>query len=83
MVVHLHTHSYFSLLEALPSPGELAQAAGRSGMSTLALTDHWLLTGAVEFVLACKQTGVRPILGLEIDIRQAGWCISISPVGCR
>ena len=36
MVVHLHTHSYFSLLEALPSPGELAQAAGRSGMSTLA-----------------------------------------------
>ena len=34
------------------------------------LTDHWLLTGAVEFVLACKQTGVRPILGLEIDIRQ-------------
>ncbi len=38
------------------------------GMPTLALTDRYLLTGAVEFVQACKEEGIRPILGLEIDL---------------
>ena len=66
---HLHVHSCYSLLEALPSPGELVQAARQAGMPALALTDHYWLTGAVEFTLACRASGVHPILGLEVDLR--------------
>lgn len=65
---HLFTHSYFSLLEALPSPAELVQAAQAQGMTALALTDHNSLGGSVEFYLACQKAGIKPILGLEIDL---------------
>ncbi len=67
-MIHLHAHSCYSFLEALPTPGQLAQAGRDTGMKALALTDHLSLAGAVEFYLDCQQTGVRPILGLEIDL---------------
>lgn len=66
--VHLHCHSHFSFLEALPSPAELVKAAARLGMPALALTDRIGLSGAVEFYLACKEEGVKPILGLQIPV---------------
>ncbi len=65
---HLHTHSYFSLQKALPSPAELAQSAQACGMTALALTDHLYLTGAVEFNQACRQANIQPIFGMEIDL---------------
>lgn len=65
--VHLNCHSVYSLQEGLASPAELAQAAQQNGMTALGLTDHNLLTGAVEFVTACREAGIQPILGLEID----------------
>src|SRR5512147_3314029 len=68
MFIHLHAYSYYSFLEGLASPEELAQAASASGMPALALTDHLGLSGAVEFYQACRETGVMPILGLEIDV---------------
>ena len=68
MYVHLTTHSAFSLQEGLTTPVDLVQAAQASGMSALGLTDHNLLTGAIEFVTACKQYGIQPVLGLEIDL---------------
>ena len=67
-MIHLRAHSCYSFLEALPTPGQLAQAGRDTGMPALALTDHLSLAGAVEFYLDCQQTGVRPILGLEIDL---------------
>lgn len=67
MYLHLTTHSAYSLLEGLPLPAELAQAAKASGMPALGLTDHRTLTGAIEFVHACKEADIQPILGLEID----------------
>ena len=70
MFCHLATHSYFSLLEGLTSPVDLAQAAAGMGMQAMGLTDHNLLTGAVEFWLACKKAGIKPVLGLEVD---AAW----------
>ncbi len=83
MFIHMTTHSAYSLLEGLPLPQELAQAARRHGMPALGLTDHLLLTGAVEFVRACREEGIQPLLGLEIDLpdgrlallasSQAGW----------
>jgi len=50
------------------TPTDLAQAAQSDGMPAIGLTDHNLLTGAIEFVTACKRVGIQPILGLEIDL---------------
>ncbi len=68
MVTHLHLHSNFSLLEGLASPHELAQAAAMLEIPALALTDHGRLTGAVEFTLSCRDLGIQPILGIELDV---------------
>ena len=68
MYVHLTAHSAYSLQEGLALPSELAQAAAADGMTALGLTDHRLLTGAVEFVTACQVCGIQPVLGLEIDL---------------
>jgi DNA polymerase-3 subunit alpha len=67
-MVHLHVHSYFSFLEGLAAPAELVEAAARFEMPALALTDHGRLSGSIEFYQACQQAGVRPILGLELDV---------------
>lgn len=68
MFIPLHTHSHYSLLEALPSPAGLVQAAVDARLPALALTDHNRLSGALEFYAACQEAGIRPILGLELDI---------------
>jgi DNA polymerase-3 subunit alpha len=68
MFIHLRAHSAYSLQEGLLSPEELAQTAREHGMPALGLTDHNLLTGAAEFVAACKAVNIQPILGLEIDL---------------
>ncbi len=68
MFTHLSVHSAYSLQEGLATPAELAQAAKAQGMPALGLTDHRLLTGAVEFVHACKKAEIQPLLGLEIDL---------------
>ena len=67
--VHLHAHSYYSFLDGIPSPVQLAHAAASLGQPALALTDHHGLAGAIEFCDACQQQGVRPILGMELDVR--------------
>jgi DNA polymerase III alpha subunit len=65
MYVHLTTHSAFSLQEGLMTPTDLVQAAKACGMSALGLTDHHLLTGTIEFVKACKDAGIQPVIGSE------------------
>ncbi|MCL4273138.1 MAG: DNA polymerase III subunit alpha [Anaerolineales bacterium] len=70
MYVHLTTHSAFSLQEGLMTPTDLVLAAKACGMSALGLTDHHLLTGTIEFVKACKDAGIQPVIGLEIDLEQ-------------
>ena len=68
MFAHLHTHSYYSFLDGVPSPRTLAETAARLEMPALALTDHHGLTGAIEFYTACQEVGVKPILGLELSV---------------
>ncbi|QQR64993.1 DNA polymerase III subunit alpha [Candidatus Kaiserbacteria bacterium] len=63
--IHLHVHSHYSLLNALPTPKELAQRAKRDGMHALALTDNGALYGAVNFYKACTKEGIKPIIGLD------------------
>lgn len=62
---HLHTHSHYSLLEALPKIPDLVKAAKESGMEALALTDAGNLYGAIEFYKECKDAGVKPIIGVD------------------
>jgi DNA-directed DNA polymerase III PolC len=64
----LRTHSYFGFLESLFSPEELVKAAQKMSLTSLGLTDHGFLTGAIPFYEACKQAGIKPILGLEVDL---------------
>ena len=68
--IHLHTHSYYSLLDGVPSPEELLIAAKRSGMRALALTDHNGLYGAVEFYQKAKEFGLKPIIGAQLTFQQ-------------
>ncbi|MDP1624186.1 MAG: DNA polymerase III subunit alpha [bacterium] len=68
MYIHLTTHSANSLQEGLLTPTNLVQSAQACGMSALGLTDHRLLTGTVEFVKACKDGSIQPVIGLEIDL---------------
>lgn len=64
--VHLHAHSHYSLLEALPSPKALVKRAKEQGMNALAMTDNGAMYGAVEFFQACKNEGIKPIIGLDM-----------------
>jgi DNA-directed DNA polymerase III PolC len=68
MYIHLTTHSAYSLQEGLLLPSEIAQAAKEHKMNAVGLTDHRILTGAVEFAVACKNLDIQPIFGLEIDL---------------
>lgn len=62
---HLHTHSHYSLLEALPKIPDLVKKAKSCDMDTLALTDAGNLYGAIEFYKECKDNGIKPIIGVD------------------
>ena len=62
---HLHTHSHYSLLQALPKIPELIEVAKRDGMEALALTDNGNMYGAIEFYKECKKAGIKPIIGVD------------------
>ena len=63
--VHLHTHSHYSLLDGLPKIAELVAKAKEFGCPALALTDHGVMYGALEFYQECKKQGIKPIIGME------------------
>jgi len=64
--VHLHVHSHYSLLDGMAKIGELVKKAKELGMPALALTDHGVMYGAVEFYEKAKEAGIKPIIGVEI-----------------
>jgi len=66
--IHLHTHSHYSLLNALPKIPELVKEAKKLGMSALALTDNANMYGAIEFYKTCKKEGIKPILGVDFYV---------------
>ncbi len=71
-IAFLRTHSYFSFLESMLSPQGLVETAQTNGIHALGLTDRHYLTGAIEFYEACVSAGIKPILGLEINIAFQG-----------
>ena len=66
--VHLHVHSHYSLLDGLSKVEDLVKKAKELNMSALALTDHGAMYGAIEFYKACKDAGIKPIVGVEAYI---------------
>jgi DNA polymerase-3 subunit alpha len=63
--VHLHTHSHYSLLDGLAKIDDLVKKVKDHGMNSIALTDHGVMYGAIEFYKKAKKAGIKPILGVE------------------
>ena len=64
--VHLHLHTEFSLLDGACRISEVVAKAKGLGQRALAITDHGVMYGAVDFYKACKNEGIKPIIGCEI-----------------
>jgi error-prone DNA polymerase len=67
----LHCHSHFSFLDGASPVEDLVERAVELGLTALALTDHQGLYGAVRFASAAHEAGLRPIVGLEIELLDA------------
>jgi len=67
---HLHVHSHYSLLDGLPTVNEILQYCKKLGMNSVALTDHGVIYGAVEFYKKAKEMGIKPIIGSELYLAQ-------------
>lgn len=65
---HLHVHSDYSLLDGAAPVSRLVSRAAEFGMSSIALTDHGNMFGAVDFYRTAKSKGVRPVIGVEAYI---------------
>ena len=65
---HLHVHSEYSLLDGGNRIGPMLEYVKEIGQDTIALTDHGVLFGALEFYNAAKKAGVKPIVGCEVYI---------------
>lgn len=66
--VHLHIHSEFSLLDGANRIKDLPKRAKELGMDSIAITDHGVMYGAIDFYKACKAEGVKPIIGCEVYV---------------
>ena len=66
--VHLHVHSEYSLLDGACRIRELVERAKALGQKAVAITDHGVMYGVVEFYKAAQKAGIRPILGCEVYV---------------
>ena len=66
--VHLHVHSEFSLLDGANRIKDLPVRAKELGMDSIAITDHGVMFGVIDFYKACKANGIKPIIGCEVYV---------------
>ncbi|OQB06661.1 MAG: DNA polymerase III subunit alpha [bacterium ADurb.Bin212] len=66
--VHIHTHSHYSMLDGMGKINELVKKAADLGMPALALTDHGVMHGVVEFYEECEKAGIKPLIGCEVYV---------------
>jgi DNA polymerase-3 subunit alpha len=64
--VHLHNHSYYSLLQSPSSPKQIISKAKEQGAKAVALTDNAVTYGGIEFYQECKKQNIKAILGMEV-----------------
>ena len=70
MFTHLHVHTEYSLLDGLCRINQLIAKAKEMGMTSLAITDHGSMHGVIEFYLAAKEAGLKPIIGCETYVAE-------------
>jgi DNA polymerase-3 subunit alpha len=66
MFTHLHVHTEYSLLDGMCRIPQLVQRTKELGMESLAITDHGVMYGVIEFYLAAREAGIKPIIGCEV-----------------
>lgn len=69
--IHLHNHSHYSILDAITTPKDLVKAAKEDGMEAIALTDHGVMYGLMDFQKQAKEFGIKPLFGMEAYIAEA------------
>ncbi len=72
MFTHLHVHSEYSLLDGMCRIPNLIARVKELGMDSVALTDHGVMYGAIEFYRLAKDAGIRPIIGCEVYVAPNG-----------
>ena len=65
---HLHLHTEYSLLDGACRLGPLVDRAKELGMESLAITDHGVMYGVVDFYEACNKAGIHPVIGCEVYV---------------
>lgn len=70
--VHLHNHTQYSLLDGLTKVPALVNRVNELGMDAVAITDHGLLSGAIEFYKTANDKGLKPIVGMEAYVAPRG-----------
>ncbi|MDH5695197.1 MAG: DNA polymerase III subunit alpha [Dehalococcoidia bacterium] len=68
MFNHLHVHTEYSLLDGMCRIPRLVERARELGMDSMAITDHGVMYGAIEFYLAAREAGIKPIIGCEVYV---------------
>jgi DNA polymerase III subunit alpha len=71
--VHLHNHTEYSLLDGANRIPEMVKSAKEMGMDALAISDHGVMFGVMEFYLECRKKGIKPILGVEAYVAPGGY----------
>lgn len=66
--VHLHVHTEYSLLDGAARIKKVVETAASMGMQSLAVTDHGVMYGVVDFYKACKKQNIKPVLGCEVYV---------------
>jgi len=64
--VHLHVHTQYSLLDGLSNIKELVAHTKELGMDAIAMTDHGVVYGIIDFYKEAKEQGIKPIIGCEV-----------------
>ena len=72
--VHLHNHTEYSLLDGASRIHAMVGRAAELGMPAIGLTDHGVMYGAIHFYKACKEAGIKPIVGCEVYVALALGC---------
>jgi DNA polymerase-3 subunit alpha len=75
---HLHVHTEYSLLDGMCRIPQLIARAKELGMNSLAITDHGAMYGVIDFYVAAKEAGIKPIIGCEVYVAETD-CHSREP----
>jgi len=67
---HLHVHTEYSLLDGMCRIPQLVAKTKELGMDNLAITDHGAMYGVIDFYMAAKEAGIKPIIGCEVYVAQ-------------